>query len=168
MSWKRMAEAVFLGTSLCGGVLARSTSGSVVGISTDPSGAAAPGVVVEWTRPSTGFARTTTTGIKGTFRFNSLDPATYVHQHKRVRIDSRRSRERDQLPGGWHYEPGRWCRLQQHLRAEPGYGDTGAEIRVPATNDQTEYGRGSGGQISVVTKAGRFRLSWIWKNVKLS
>jgi hypothetical protein len=49
-----------------------------MGTVTDPSGAVVAGITVELTRPNTAFARTTTTGAEGIFRFNNLDPAEYA------------------------------------------------------------------------------------------
>jgi hypothetical protein len=77
MTGKRIIAAFSLAALLCACGFAQSTSGSIMGTVTDPSGAAVPSVSVELRNPSTGFTRTSTTGTEGIFRFNSLEPAGY-------------------------------------------------------------------------------------------
>ena len=77
MQVRQIWKALALTALLCISVYAQSTSGSIVGTVTDSSGAAVPGVSVALTNPNTGFARSTTTGAEGIFRFNSLEPARY-------------------------------------------------------------------------------------------
>jgi|CXWL01.1.fsa_nt_gi hypothetical protein len=58
-------------------VSAQSTTGAIVGVVTDPDGAALPGVQVNAANPATGFSRTVTTGADGSFRLAALPAGTY-------------------------------------------------------------------------------------------
>ncbi len=69
--------ALLLVALFCASGFAQSISGNLVGMVTDPSGAAVPAVGVELKNVNTGFTRTTTTGPEGMFRFNSVDPSRY-------------------------------------------------------------------------------------------
>jgi|GEM_PF-226302 len=77
MKWEEIWKAICLGVLLCTCVFAQSTSSSMMGTVTDPSGLAVAGITVELIRPGTAFTRSTTTGPEGIFRFNNLDPAVY-------------------------------------------------------------------------------------------
>ncbi|MGB6484786.1 MAG: carboxypeptidase regulatory-like domain-containing protein [Candidatus Acidiferrales bacterium] len=55
-----------------------SSTGSIIGLVTDPSGAVIPGATVEVTRVSTNVTHVTTTDAAGTYRFPLLPPGDYT------------------------------------------------------------------------------------------
>ncbi len=67
--------AVLLG--LCGAVLSQSSSTSLHGAVTDPSGSAIVGATVVLSNDATKLERTATTGAQGEFQFLALSPGTY-------------------------------------------------------------------------------------------
>ena len=77
MTRKRIMAAFSLAALLCACVFAQTSTGSLLGTVTDSTNAAVPGARVELKNLTTGFARATTSGPEGIFRFNSLEPARY-------------------------------------------------------------------------------------------
>src|ERR1035438_4342676 len=77
MAVKRLAKSLCVLTLLCGSVFAQTTMATLQGIVTDPGGAVVPGVVVQAKDVATGGIRSTTTGVDGFFRFDSMLPAVY-------------------------------------------------------------------------------------------
>src|ERR1035438_5562942 len=86
---KRIVAALSLAALLCACGFAQSTTGSLLGTVTDSSNAAVPNVQIEVKNLTTGFVRTTTTGPEGIFRFNSLEPAKYRSEERRVGKEGR-------------------------------------------------------------------------------
>src|SRR5436309_742574 len=77
MSFRRIAPACVGFALLCGSLYAQSTTGTLLGIVSDPSDSPIPGAQVELRNVATSSMVTTTSGAEGIFRFNSLVPATY-------------------------------------------------------------------------------------------
>ena len=69
-----VAGAIAIGVAA---VSAQTTTGSMLGVVTDPTGAVVPGATVTVTNVSTGFVRETVTGAAGGYRIAGLVPATY-------------------------------------------------------------------------------------------
>lgn len=63
---------------LAGAAWCQQTRGSIVGLVTDPSGSAVPGVPVTLTNERTGITASTTTGTTGEYTFVNLDPGSYA------------------------------------------------------------------------------------------
>ncbi|HEV3199594.1 MAG TPA: carboxypeptidase-like regulatory domain-containing protein [Bryobacteraceae bacterium] len=74
----RLARALCASALLAGCIFGQSTTGTLVGTVVDPVDAAVPGTQVELKNRATGATVSTTTGVEGVFRFNSLVPATYT------------------------------------------------------------------------------------------
>ena len=77
----RLAEGlvtVFLILTVAGPGAAQTTTGSILGDITDPSGAVLPGVTVRVTSSTTGVTRETVTNAVGAYRFAGLQPAEYA------------------------------------------------------------------------------------------
>src|SRR5262249_46174193 len=77
MSTKQIALALSVLALVCGCIFGQSTTGTLLGTVLDPTGAPVPAVPVELSNVATGAVVTTTTGVEGIFRFNSLVPETY-------------------------------------------------------------------------------------------
>ena len=77
MPVNRMAQVLCTLAILCGCVFSQTTTGTLLGTVADPGDAAVPGARVDLKNTATGAVITTTTGVEGIFRFNSLVPATY-------------------------------------------------------------------------------------------
>ena len=77
MPVNRMAQVLCALAILCGCIFGQTTTGTLLGTVADPGDAAVPGAPVELKNTATGAVITTTTGVEGIFRFNSLVPATY-------------------------------------------------------------------------------------------
>jgi hypothetical protein len=77
VSLQRPAFALCALALLCGCIFGQTTTGTLLGIVADPGDASVPGVRVDLKNIATGAVTTTTTGVEGIFRFNSLVPATY-------------------------------------------------------------------------------------------
>jgi len=73
-----MAQAVCVLLVLCGCIFGQTTTGTLQGLVADPSSAAVAGVQVELKNVATGALVKTVTTAEGLFRFNSLEPATYI------------------------------------------------------------------------------------------
>jgi len=71
-AWMLSALAFF-----CGSIFSQSTTGTLLGTVSDPGDAAIAGARIELSNVATRAVITTTTGLEGIFRFNSLVPATY-------------------------------------------------------------------------------------------
>ena len=63
---------------LVGGMLAQETTGGLVGVVKDPTGAVVPNAKVVLTAPSLTGNKTFTTDAGGNYRFSNLPPDTYV------------------------------------------------------------------------------------------
>ena len=70
--------AVFLTLAVAGLARAQTTTGSILGDITDPSGAVLPGVTVRVTITTTGATRETVTNATGAYRFAGLLTAEYA------------------------------------------------------------------------------------------
>ena len=64
--------------SLAVGLKSQTTTGSIVGTATDPSGLAVTGADVTITSKATGVSRNMKTAASGDFEFNVLDPGVYT------------------------------------------------------------------------------------------
>jgi len=74
---EHMMAACVLAFALAATASAQTTSGSIVGTVTDPSGSAVVGAKVVLTQPATGAERQMTTLDSGDFAFNAVDPGVY-------------------------------------------------------------------------------------------
>src|ERR1017187_254047 len=77
MTGKRIVVAFSLAALVCVCGFAQTSTGNLLGTVTDSSSAAVPGAQIQLRNLTTGFVRTTTSGVEGIFRFNSLEPAKY-------------------------------------------------------------------------------------------
>ena len=77
MSVNRTAQILCALAILCGCVFSQTTTGTLLGTVADAGDAAVPGARVDLKNAATGAVISTTTGVEGIFRFNSLVPATY-------------------------------------------------------------------------------------------
>ena len=77
MSCKPVVRALYALIFLSIGLFGQTTTGTLVGAVADPGDAAVSGAQVELRNEATGAVVSTTTGVEGLFRFNSLVPATY-------------------------------------------------------------------------------------------
>src|ERR1043165_630928 len=77
MTRTRIAQMLAAGALVCACLYGQSTTGTILGTVADPGDAPVAGARVELVNASTGAVTTTTTGMEGLFRFNSLVPAIY-------------------------------------------------------------------------------------------
>jgi hypothetical protein len=78
MAANRVTLALCAMALLCGRIYGQTSTGTLLGAVSDPGDAAVAGAQVELRNLATGARVTTTTGVEGIFRFNSLVPASYV------------------------------------------------------------------------------------------
>jgi outer membrane receptor protein involved in Fe transport len=81
-SISRARRLMFFSLSLCllltaGAAVAQRSTGTIMGLIKDSSGAVVPGAVLTVRSPDTGLVRTTTTGSDGSYRFPALPPGKY-------------------------------------------------------------------------------------------
>src|SRR5579872_2435326 len=77
MAVRRIVQALCAWLILSGCIFGQTTTGTLLGTVADPGDAAIPGAMVELTNIATGAIISTSTGVEGIFRFNSLVPARY-------------------------------------------------------------------------------------------
>ncbi len=78
MALQRIARVLCALVLVCGCIFGQTTTGTLVGTVVDPGNSAVPGTEVELRNTATGAVITTSTGVEGIFRFNSVIPATYT------------------------------------------------------------------------------------------
>src|SRR5262249_22603700 len=77
MTFRGLVLSISATLGVCNFVFAQSTTGTLIGTVADPGDAAIAGARVELVNSATGVSISTTTGVEGIFRFNSLIPANY-------------------------------------------------------------------------------------------
>jgi outer membrane receptor protein involved in Fe transport len=75
---RRILWTTFIILALVAPAAAQTSKGFVVGTVVDPNGAAVPGAAVKITNQQTGTARETVTQGDGSYRFDAVDPGTYI------------------------------------------------------------------------------------------